>query len=422
MPKRNGKGSDSSKPLSDWEKQYQEYQKKQAEIQALRDLHSADVLKAAPANFTAPLGSLGTLGVKLLKAHNDSVKGKNTALFPSSIHPVMMMLHAAAKGQTADEITAAYGIKGSKTFQTGYGKLLSAMRGNKDFTLDIFNKIWTARGLSLLADYKKVLKKYETTYDSLDFNQRQAAADALNKWADISTRGLITNIATPDLFTPDTVAVLGNAVYFKGQWIQPFDKGHTRDWTFTPDGGKAIQVPTMFLKKEPVRCFQVAGFTGIDLPMKGASVILLLPDAGKTLDQSIAAMPEDLMEQIDAELKQASPTGLDIYLPKFKIETPAYDLVAPSRAAGVNTLFTPGASNLSGMMNASVFISAMLHKAVIEVDEEGATGAAVTIAVAEATSFRPPTEIRFNRSFLAIVRDRSKAPVAFAKVQNPTAG
>ena len=151
-------------------------------------------------------------------------------------------------------------------------------------------------------------------------------------------------------------------------------------------------------------------------------MLLLLPEEGTDLNQAIAGMQDNFFEEIDQQLCTVGMTSLDIYLPKFKIETEAYDLIGPCQKAGVKDLFSQAKANLRGMIEAQLFISVLLHKAVIEVDEEGATGAAVTLGIVEITAWRPPEEIRFNRSFLAIVRDRSKVPVAFATVHKPQVG
>lgn len=420
MPRKNPNGKKGNDALNDWQKQQKAAQEQAAAVQKLRDAHSKDILRPLPAEHADPLASLNTLGLKLFKAYSATAKG-NGLMFPSSIHPVMVMLQAGAKGNTAKQISQAFGIKSSKAFKDGYADLLAAMRGNKDFTLDVHNHIWTKTGAKLLAAYVKVLKQYETGFAELDFSNANHAAKVINDWADVSTKGLIKQIVNPGLFGNDTFSVLGNAVYFKGQWIKPFDEQETYPLPFTPDGGKQVQVPTMTLRKEPVRAFRIKGFTGIDLPMKGASVLLLKPDDGLTLDKAIAGLPADAFEQIDKELQSATVSSLDLYVPKFKIETDTYSLIEACNKCGVTDLFVRGAADLSGMTKAAqLFVSALLHKAVMEVDEKGAVGAAVTVAVVSVTSVAwPPKEFRLDRSFLAIVRDRSKAPVAIAKVHDP---
>src|SRR5687767_2891194 len=123
MPRKQSGSSGNQPAKSD----YAAYQAQQQEVAKLRQQHSDDLLKEVPDEQRAALSSVNKLAVKLFKRHSQKTPG-NTAQFPSSIHPVLAMLYAGSRGNTARQLSKAFGLKMDQSFQKGYADLLNAMR------------------------------------------------------------------------------------------------------------------------------------------------------------------------------------------------------------------------------------------------------------------------------------------------------
>ncbi|HLZ18001.1 MAG TPA: serpin family protein, partial [Smithellaceae bacterium] len=219
-----------------------------------------------------------------------------------------------------------------------------------------------------------------------------------------------------------SVCVLLNAIYFKGTWASPFQKSHTSDAPFTVSAVKRIRVPLMH-QKDRFKMMSEDNFQAVDIPYEGRnlSMVVMLPRSVDGLAGLERQLSIQNLKTWLARLDAGGAQEIDLYLPKFKLET-GYDLVSPCMNMGMKDAFSLANADFSGMgwRKGSLYISQIKHKAVVEVNEEGTEAAAAT-AVEMATKSVPfNPEFRADHPFFFIIRDSSSGAILFmGRMANP---
>ncbi|KXZ55632.1 hypothetical protein GPECTOR_2g1182 [Gonium pectorale] len=271
--------------------------------------------------------------------------------------------------------------------------------------LILANSLWTAPGAQLKAAYVEQMRTLFTATASVASN----GARDINSWVADVTRGMIQDLVQSD----DFEVVLANAIYFKGLWEEAFKKTLTQPGDFTTASGAIKQVDMMKHEfKSAVGIRRRGTYDAVVLPYKGGafSAVALLPVPGVTVAEALrdwAEAPQDY-----------APLGkLWVKLPKFKV-TSQLSLKPVLKSLGVQAAFSPGA-DFSRMAERGLFVSDAVHKAVVEVDEEGTVAAAATrIMLTRSAMPEPPRELVFDRPFAFIIRHNPTALPAFIGAVN----
>lgn len=183
-----------------------------------------------------------------------------------------------------------------------------------------------------------------------------------------------------------TKLVLVNAVYFKAEWEVKFQEGNTVLQPFRLSKNKTKPVKMMCMRNTfPVLIMETLNFKMIELPYvkHELSMFILLPDDIKDTTTGLEQLERELTyEKLSewADSKKMTETLVDLYLPKFTLEE-RYDLSDNLNSMGMRSAFSTSA-DFSGMAEKSdMFISKILHKSFVAVDEEGTEAAAATVTV-----------------------------------------
>ena len=361
----------------------------------------------------------------------------NLFFSPYSISTALAMTYAGARGETADEMKATLHLPGGpadKTLHDAFGTLVRELNaaGEKGaFKLSVANALWAQHDYEFLDAFTRlVTASYDAGLTGLDFKgETEAARQTINKWVEEQTQDKIKDLLKPGVLTPLTRLVLTNAIYFKGDWASQFDKDRTKDAPFYlcfPANARValepIQVPLMFQKGD----FQYADlktFQLLQMPYKGdeLSMVVLLPKDRST--EALAALEASLTAENFAKwLGRMGRLEVEVYLPRFKM-TSEFSLKEMLVAMGMKDAFAPGTADLSGMDGTrDLFISAVVHKAFVDVNEEGTEAAAATGVVVGVTSVAPhPTPVfRADHPFLFLIRENESGAILFiGRVMNP---
>ena len=340
---------------------------------------------------------------------------KDLIVSPLSMQFLLGMVLDGAKGETADQIAAVlgYGRNGASEVNEFCFKMLTELPAldSKATKVNIANAIFVDKGYSLLESYTKdVSHFYEAEVSKLDFTKTKESADIINKWCSKQTSGLIPKML--EEVSPDMLAYLLNALYFKSKWQSPFEKSNTADEKFTSVDGKESKVKMM--KRGGDMLFgEGKSFKTVCLPYgNGAfSMTVLLPKEGYTTAQVV----EDLRATGIAKLsKMMSSSNVSLWLPRFetKFSIRLNDILIKM---GMSNAFTPLA-DFSAMSPAALCLSFVKQDAVITVDETGTEAAAVSIAGMPKNSAGPDDTKVFHadRPFLYLIRENSTGAVLFA--------
>ena len=358
----------------------------------------------------------------------------NLFFSPFSVSSALAMTYAGAKGDTAAQMQKALHFptpQENKNIHTSFAALLKHFDDVPHVQLNISNSLWPQKGAPLLENYLALVKQnYGVEITSVDFEHAEPEARAqINRWVKEKTRDKIQNIITSPL-APTARLVLVNAVYFKGTWENTFKPDSTKEEPFHSWSTKSdVKAPLMrqtsaFLYAEQ----NYAQF--IELPYKGGniSMLIILP-ANKTRDDGIARMEKLLsLKQIERWRKNMKPTKVQVFLPKFRIDWGAQSLVEMLKKLGMQDAFDIGKADFSGMNgNKDFFVSDILQKAFVAVDEEGteaaaATGETIMLGAMPRKPPPPPPIFRADHPFLFLIQDNATGCILFmGRVVNPAA-
>jgi serpin B len=281
------------------------------------------------------------------------------------------------------------------------------LHGQGESPIHIANAIFVDRNLTLRQDFAQTfLDFFRGEVMSVDFTS-PLAVEAVNQWASYNTNGLIPEVVRH--FDPNTVAAITNAIYFSGYWWNRFDPDNTVQDIFHSPAG---EVEAYFMRHQMLEFnnyFEDERLQALNLEFDtGAGMYILLPMDGDAAGL-LSSMTAECFERIHSESARAQGT---LALPKFAIENEISNLKDALIALGI-PLFCEISGPLTGLIEdaAHLWVSEAVQVAMIEVDEDGATAAAVTM-MDVADSAPPPPEIIFemicDRPFAFILHSRTQ--------------
>jgi serpin B len=352
--------------------------------------------------------------------------GGNLVFSPYSISSALAMTYAGARGETALQMKHALHFDKSETrLHPLFSQLdaaLKAAQGRNE--LSMANSLWPEEKYPFHDEFLSLLKNdYGATVTPLDFGRdANKARTIINRWVDGKTRHKITEIIGPGVLDEMTRMVLVNAIYFKGTWATPFAASATQPDKFYTKPGTTITVPFM----------HTGGHFGYG--EADQLQVLALPYIGQKLEM-IILLPRnrDSLAKLESNLNPASlaswlekaeDQSVNVTLPKFKMST-GLVLSNTLQAMGMKDAFSADA-DFSGMDGTPhwLYLSAVLHKAQIDVNEKGTEAAAATgVGVTELGAMRveePPREFRADHPFLFLIQDTTTDSILFmGRVMNP---
>lgn len=356
--------------------------------------------------------------LRLYKILSKKEKG-NIFCSPYSVSTALAMVYGGARGKTADQMAKVlcFPQKDAKLHQA-YGKLIMSLnsRGQEGkFKLNVANRLWGQKGYKFLAPYLKLTKEvYGAGLQAVNFKQNpNGARETINRWVEKVTNNKIKNLLPPGSVDSMTRLILTNAVYFLGEWQYPFEKeGTSKGDFFTLTGGK-VEIDMMHNTKH-LFCGKFKGGKILEMLYKGGdiSMVIILPDKNDglpDLEKNIT------WKGVNQWLLQLKVKKARVTIPKFK-STSTFMLSEVLSTMGMNTLFGAGA-DLSGISKEKgIFISAIVHKAFVAVDEKGTEAAAATAVVMAGSAAPRPEKIfifEADHPFIYLIRDRRTGSILF---------
>lgn len=349
----------------------------------------------------------------------------NLFVSPLSVGMALGMAYNGAAGTTEAAMRATLELQGMSVAQVNeaYRSLIALLRGlDPRVRFLIANSIWYREGYAVEPAFLDVNRTYyDARVAALDFAS-PAAAQTINDWVDQQTQGLIDEIVEPVL--PDHARLyLINAIYFKGDWTQQFDRQRTVQRPFRLTDGSSVNVPTMTHGKEvAIRVGHFAGVDVVDLPYGGRafSMTVVVPHDSTSVDALVAGLTA---EQWNGWVAGLDSSQRQVFLPKFKLENDL-TLVGTLRALGMGVAFgcEPLTADFTRIHAPSeLCITNVKHKTYVDVNEEGTEAAAVTAVEIGVTSL--PQPIVVDRPFLFALRENLSGTILFLGViRNPAAG
>ncbi|NMB95148.1 MAG: serpin family protein [Clostridiaceae bacterium] len=337
---------------------------------------------------------------------------KNIFVSPLSISAVLTMTYNGAGSTTKEAMAEALNYKGVEleTLNTGYKNLLAYLsNADRKVQLDIGNSIWIRKGEEIKDDFISVNKDhFSAQISEIDF-QNSKAADTINNWISKATKGKIDKMLDSPI-SPDVVMYLINAIYFKGQWTKQFDKRRTFDGTFTTADGKQKEVK-MMSRQDEVKYGKIDNTKIVRLPYgkEKLSMYCILPEEGININDFIQQFSNEKWKELKSSLAKTRDVILQI--PRFTIEYGIKNLNDSLTALGMGEALSQFA-DFSGIRG-GIYISRVLHKAVIEVNEEGSEAAAASVVETKESAAIEPINFIADRPFVFIIADDVTGTILF---------
>ena len=350
----------------------------------------------------------------------------NLVFSPFSISLALAMTYGGARATTADQMAATLHFSlPAERLHPAFDALDLALEApptaNADagtFQLSLANALWSQQGFGFVPDFLDLLAvNYGAAMHAVDFSAGDSARLTINQWVSDQTHAKIPNLLPMGTLDAMTVFVLTNAVYFNADWQAPFEP-NSQNGTFNAPSGP-IQVPMMTRAFGTVSAWTGTGYRAVSLPYVGGttSMIVVVPDAG-TFDAFEAGLTFDAF---DAILRSSPTTGVFLTMPRFEIDA-SLSLDKVLGGLGMTDAFEDGVADFSGIDGAhDIFLTAVIHQALIAVDEKGTTAVAATAVVGGVVDGPSGEPLVVDRPFLFAIRDDATGTILFlGRVLDPS--
>ena len=353
----------------------------------------------------------------------------NLIVSPSSIAIALGMTYQGAEGTTAREFESVLHIDDSgldaDKWHSAVGQLgeswaesAPAQEGQKPPPeVALANRLFGAEGLKFKDDFLTASHRdYRAALERVDFIASEQARARINGWVEDRTRDRIKDLLPEGAIDKDTLLVLANAVYFKGEWENPFREEATSDAPFFVDGKDEAKVPTM-RTVESFRYAKTDDATWVQMPYAGSrfAMTLAVPnerDGLSGLESNLTA------EGLSSQLGTMKYERVQLAMPKFELEpTKSLKLSTVLEAMGLKRAFTDDAE-FEGMVapeDDRLKIDEVFHKGFIAVDEKGTEAAAATAVVMMRAGSAPsePVKVDVDRPFMFVINDTQSGAILF---------
>lgn len=358
-------------------------------------------------------------GIDMLKAAQE--EGRNCMISPLSILTALGMTANGADSETLKQMEEVlFGGKSIEEFNEYYKALINRITNPKNGVLKLANSTWYRNEPNRLKMNDDFIRKMQETFNSkikpADFSDPNTV-DLINNWINENTNGFIKKLINE--IDANTVIYLINALYFEQKWLQQYPEYAVKTDKFHTGNG---DVDATFMYSDERIYIHDDEVQGFIKPYEGNefSFVALMPKEGVSAEEYISELTGKKVLNL---LEKKEYKNMWVALPKFKAEFEA-SLVKPLNSLGITDVFDSGKANLSKMAkssNGNLYVSDVLHKTIIEVNEAGTKAAAVTaVIVADAAVMEYDVKLTFDRPFIYMIIDnQTNLPLFIGILNNP---
>ena len=351
----------------------------------------------------------------------------NIFFSPYSISTALAMTYGGARENTATEMaeTLRFSLD-QENLHPAFSQLesrLNNIQKTGSIKLSVASSLWPQQDYKFLDEYLSLVKKhYGVSITPVDYKRAsEAARKMINSWVEDKTQEKIKDLIQPGTLDALTRLVLVNAIYFKGNWESQFKADNTKDAPFHISSKKSVEVP-MMTQQEMFGYADLGSFEMVELPYVGndLSMIVLLPKEVDGVKQLGAELSKESLSQWKSQLNKREVL---VFLPKFKM-TSMFRLDKTLVSMGMVDAFSDSKANFAGMDGRPdwLYIGAAIHKAFVDVNEEGTEAAAATGVVIKVTAMpAPPPVFRADHPFIFLIQENRTGSILFmGRLMDPT--
>ncbi|XP_052434659.1 leukocyte elastase inhibitor isoform X11 [Carassius gibelio] len=368
------------------------------------------------------LGAKENTAAQMFKVLSFTNPPKPDAVTPASHQQAQHGQHGPSITQQTQTFEPDAGQKTEDQIHSSFNKIMSEVKKpGAPYVLSLANRLYGEQSYQFVEKFLNDAKRYyEAGLEEVDFKKKPDATRVdINKWVEKNTQGKIKDLLPQGSIDAMTRLVLVNAIYFKGNWMEKFPKEATRDEQFKLNKTQTKPVKMMNQNKMfPLSFIPEMDSQVLELPYVGnnLSMLIILPneiqDETTGLQKLEKALSyEKLIEWTRPEVMHQQK--LLVSLPRFKMEE-TYDMKSLLISMGMEDVFDGKKVNLSGMSpNNDLVVSKVIHKAFVEVNEEGTEAAAATAVVVMKKGRRIPRAFIADHPFLFFIRHNPTKSILF---------
>lgn len=367
---------------------------------------------------------IGNFSIELLYHTSKTLdNGQNFIMSPITVWSVLAVIAEGASGDTRNEINNALRLsaRNKEGTRLGFRNITQWLQVNTGTVqLAKINAIFVDINRLLLPEFSGIAKSYyQTEMVSLDFKDGTNAANLLNRAISNITHGKIANMVEPSYFQ-DTQMVLSSALYFKAQWSVPFNVSSTTRMPFYDSNGQKIGEVNMMYNRHtyPFSNIKELKARVIELAYgkeNRLSMLIMLPNPGVSLEDMFTNFKninlDSFFEELRVSKEEYSDDEVDCFIPRFKIKSDIDLTNVLKNRMGIQELFDQSKARLPVMARTPMYVSKVVHKAEIEVTEEGTEAAGVTVA--EFSNRIGVVQFSANRPFTYIIVEKVTNSIVF---------
>ncbi len=352
----------------------------------------------------------------------DGNQEANIFCSPWSISTAFALLREGARGETADELESVFGLpKDDVTRRKLFATIQDDLNDNQgNYNLSTANGIWIKDGYKLSDDYVRIARESYGSEVSNTAIPSEESRTQINEWVASKTNEKIRELIPEGVLSDLTRLVITNAIYFKGNWSIQFDERATKEADFYVTPKMIARVPMMMLRKARFPYTENDDLQMLELPYRGnkVSMLILLPKDQRGGMRELEASLT--LENLSTWKRALRNNTLTLIVPKFKLETD-YSLAKILSEMGLPSAFTKDSADLTGITDQErLYVQAVLHKAFVEVNEEGTEAAGATAVIVELTGPWVNPTFRADHPFIFIIQDSETGNILFiGRVVNP---
>lgn len=358
-------------------------------------------------------------GINLFKEIVAAEPDANIFISPLSVSMALGMAYNGAGGATATQMQDTLGLSELTIdeINQAYKDLITLFMGlDEQVAFNIANSVWYSSDLNPVAEFmQNMITYFDAEVAGLNFSD-SASVDTINDWVKDKTEEKIEEVI--DSLDPSTVAVLANAIYFKGDWTIQFDPDDTIDDQFTTAAGNQVPCRMMYIDTD-LAYARTEQYQAVDLKygVGDYSMTLFLPAADVDIDDLIAGIDQQSYAEMTTGFIE---TEVTLQMPSFELEY-VKSLGDILQLMGMTDAFDAGAADFSNLFEeVDSYISEVLHKTYVKVDEVGTEAAAVTAVVIETLSANDNYMI-LDRPFIFVIRENNSGTIMFiGKIVDPS--
>ncbi|XP_075069076.1 serpin B6-like isoform X2 [Mixophyes fleayi] len=370
----------------------------------------------------------GSFAINIFKKISETNKC-NLFFSPISMSSALAMIHLGAKGETAAQMSKVLQFDKAKDVHASFQSLISEInKPGTDYLLRTANRLYGEKSFTFLDEFLgSTQKHYHADLQSVDFaGKAEECRKEINNWVEQKTEGKIQDLLPSGSVDALTRLVLVNAIYFKGNWANQFDKACTREMPFRLNKNETKPVQMMYKKAKYQMTYIGELFTKVlELPYVNneLNMVIMLPDDIQDGTTGLEKLEQELTYEKFANWtnpENFERTEMELLLPKFKLED-FYDLESVLGNLGMIDAFDIGKCDFTGMSGSrDLVLSKVVHKSFVEVNEEGTEAAAATGAVIMLRSARFVQKFTCDHPFLFfIIHKQSRSILFFGRFTSP---